>query len=253
LFVYQHTYTPVHHYVPFNHNPIIYLLTASFKTILVLFSFSLVTFSPWIGEGNGSDNQKAEWRRGLKARLDELVAKEILGELTPDEARNPAYADYDTETMVIFDPDKPLHRQFGVSASAATLRPGQRRATVYATPSSAGHGPLPAVEGINDISTLSAQIGITLPSTGGDSPCSSPVNIHPANGTGTKASSGLLSNNNINNKQNGISSSSIRDSSTNSSSNSNSSSRRPPLPKGNNNTPHHNPILTNQGNRNNQR
>ena len=34
-----------------------------------------------------------------------------MGELTSEEARNPAYADYDSEIMAIFDPDKPLHRQ----------------------------------------------------------------------------------------------------------------------------------------------
>ena len=210
----------------------------------------------WEGSSNGSDNHKAEWRRGLKARLDELVAKEIVGELTSEEARNAAYADYDAEAMVIFDPDKPLHRQFGVSASAATLLPGQRRAKVYSTPSSSGRGGVEGVDGPCDISSLSAHIGITLPSTGGDSPCSSPTNIYPA--AGTRASNGPLSNNNnnsgsssSNNSNNNSSGSGNRghnlDGSNSGGSSSGGSSsggggsngsRRPPLPKGNNMAPH---------------
>ena len=37
------------------------------------------------------------------------MAKEILGELPSDEARNAAYAEH--EGLEVFDPDKPLHRQ----------------------------------------------------------------------------------------------------------------------------------------------
>ena len=118
-----------------------------------------------------------------------------------------------------------------------------------------GRGQLQGVEGAhaNDISTLSAQIGITLPSTGSDSPCSSPTNIYPA--SGTRASVNSNSSSSGNRGSNVVASSSSNNNNSSSSSSSgvgNDGNRRPPLPKGNNMTPHNYPPSSIRGSRNNR-
>jgi hypothetical protein len=41
---------------------------------------------PWTG-----NSQKAEWRKMFKSKLDDMVVREILGTIDPDELRDSAY------------------------------------------------------------------------------------------------------------------------------------------------------------------
>lgn len=75
--------------------------------------FCLPTWDP--SNGNSLEKGKAEWKEGLKSKLDDMNYKEAKGNLPPHLLRNPAYEEADF--LHLFDPDFPINPRFHRSAS----------------------------------------------------------------------------------------------------------------------------------------